>query len=124
MTGLTVLTVVVIGLALAAVALVVLLVVSPASGVSLVPGWLTAAGASTTVITGGLVAAVLAGLAVINSRRGRRSGLLVLLAVATVLVTAATHRITDDHGDRGDREPATENTCVVYSGGSQSCPGG
>ncbi|WP_436527663.1 hypothetical protein [Actinoplanes sp. HUAS TT8] len=115
---LTVLTAVLIGLVLAAVGLVVLFVVSPASGISLLPDALTGGGRSTTVLAGGLVVVVLLVLAVISRRqgRGRASGVLISLTVAAGLLTAVSLAGRFQHDstkpDRG---------CVVFVGGSEGC---
>lgn len=104
----------------AVAALAVLLVMSPAAFVSLMPGWLGTDDSES--ITAGLVAAlciVLAGLLAVNSRpiqplRALTIGCLVMGAV--VLGLYATKLATTT--------PIPENTCVAYSGGSHTCPGG
>jgi hypothetical protein len=99
--------------------LVALLVVSPASFVSLLPDWLVEDGSSgnTAWIIAGCCAAAAGALAM---RRGRAQGLRVAAVTALLLVAAAY----GTQALRTEREPTPENTCVAYSGGRQTCPGG
>lgn len=95
-----------------------LLVVSPASFVSILPGWLGAGGSASWAVAGAGAAAA----AILAVPRGRGQGL--RAATITVLLIIAglsvVHALKTGAGD----PPAPENTCVAYSGGSQTCPGG
>ncbi|WP_433794776.1 hypothetical protein [Actinoplanes sp. CA-252034] len=102
--------------------LIALLVVSPAAFVSLLPEWLTKDHPAGTVAW--LVAGLSAGLAaVVAVRRGPVQWF--RGAVITVLVTvAALCAIYALTSDSARRDPAPESTCVAYSGGRHTCPGG
>lgn len=108
------------GALLAAVAvLIVLLVLSPASFVSLLPGWF-AEGGSTAWIVAGLSAVAAAVLAIAPGRgRGLRG-----LAITFLLLVAAGAGIHALTNGPLQEPPAPENTCVAYSGGRHTCPGG
>ena len=110
----------VLGGAAALAALAVLLVVSPAAFVSLLPDWFgSARGAAWLLAALSVVAA--GALALI---RGRGQGLRVVAITVLLLVTAAygAHAFRGAASD--DSPPTPENTCVAFSGGSQTCPGG
>jgi hypothetical protein len=120
---------VLIGLALGVVALIGLLVVSPASFVSLVPEWFTGEGHS-NVVVGIALFLVAAGLVALVLKRGHGVtatkivlGFAVLILAIRGLGYLARHSIEDDSSPA--RNPRPDNTCVAYSdGGRQTCPGG
>ncbi|WP_143133767.1 hypothetical protein [Actinoplanes philippinensis] len=102
--------------------LVLVLLVSPASFVSLMPGWLAKDGSTSSAVW--LVAGLSAALAVVVAvRRGPVRWL--RGTVITVLVTGALlcGVYAFATGPAG-RSPVPENTCVAYSGGRHTCPGG
>jgi hypothetical protein len=103
---------------LAALAAAVL-VVSPASFVGLLPGWFTE-GASTAWIVAGFSAATAAVLAI---PRGRGRGLRGVL-ITFLLVIALGAGVQAVKAGAAEEQPAPENTCVAYSGGRHTCPGG
>ncbi|MEU8663932.1 hypothetical protein [Actinoplanes philippinensis] len=102
--------------------LVVLLVVSPAAFVSLMPGWLAKDGFTPSAVW--LVAGLSAVLAaVVAVRRGPVRWL--RGTVITVLVTGALLcGVYAFATGAASRSPVPENTCVAYSGGRHTCPGG
>lgn len=103
-----------------AVALVVLLLVSPAAFVSLMPGWVATeeSNRNTELVLAGLCAAAAGAMALLLRGRApvvRGVFITLLLVVASVFGLHAT---------TSERTPVPENTCVAYSGGSHTCPGG
>ena len=103
----------------AAVVLAVLLAVSPASFVSLLPDWFADDGLSraTAWLVTALCAVAAAALALLHGRGRRlRAALITLL-----LLAAAGFGL---HGLTGDPAPPPDHTCVAYSGGHHTCPGG
>jgi hypothetical protein len=118
--GLAVLGGAVLGGIAAAVVLVALLVLSPASFVSLLPDWFVEDGSSRAAawIVAGLSASAAGALAL---RRGR-AGRFRVVAVTVLLLVAAAY---GTHALRTASEPPPrESTCVAYSGGRHTCPGG
>jgi hypothetical protein len=103
----------------AVVVLLVLLVVSPASFVSLLPGWF-AEGSTTAWLVAGLSAAAAAILAIPPGRGGGLRG----ATITVLLLVAAGSGIYALKSGTTDEPPTPENTCVAYSGGRQTCPGG
>lgn len=100
--------------------LAALLVVSPASFVSLLPDWFAEDG------SGGIGAWVVAGLsaagaAVLTVRRRVRP---LRGIVVAVLVLVAAGAVAHALGTSSRDKPAPENTCVAYSGGRHTCRGG
>ena len=93
-----------------------LVVVSPASFVSLVPGRLGGSASWVIAGAGALAAAILA------APRGRGQGLRATMITVLLIIAglSAVHALKTAAED----PPAEENTCVAYSGGSQTCPGG
>jgi hypothetical protein len=103
----------------AVVVLLVLLVVSPASFVSLLPGWF-AEGSTTAWLVAGLSALAAAILAIPPGRGDGLRG----ATITVLLLVAAGSGIYALKSGTTDEPPAPENTCVAYSGGRQTCPGG
>ncbi len=111
----------VLGGAAALAALAALLVVSPASFVSLLPDWFGSAQSAAWLLAA--LSGVAAGaLALI---RGRGQSLRVVAITILLLVTAAYGAHAFQGGAAPDGSPPTPaNTCVAYSGGRHTCPGG
>jgi hypothetical protein len=104
--------------------LVALLVVSPASFVSLLPGWFTEDGSGRTVawLIAGLSAAAAAVLAVRRDPAQRLRG--VMITVLVVVAGGFGMLALKSGPTREGPAPTPENTCVAYSGGRHTCPGG
>jgi hypothetical protein len=115
---------VVLGAFAALVALGALLVASPASFVSLLPESFAEdeSHGTTAWIVAGLCAAAAFALTL---RRGRSSRFRAAVVTVLLLVTAgyAIHALAG-RSARDGHAPAPENTCVAFSGGRQTCPGG
>jgi hypothetical protein len=114
---------VLIGFAALAV-LVLLLLVSPAAFVSLMPGRLTSDGSDRTAawLIAGLGAGVAAVLAALRGRAPRLRGV-VITGLVVVAVVSGLYAFTTDPARNGS-DPKPVSTCVAYSGGRHTCPGG
>lgn len=98
---------------------VAVLIVSPASFVSLLPGRFAEGGITAWVVAGFSAGAA----AVLAIPRGRGRGLrgVVITLLVVVAVVSGIHAIKNGPAAKS---PAPENTCVAYSGGRHTCPGG
>ncbi|GIE99567.1 hypothetical protein [Paractinoplanes rishiriensis] len=118
--GVTVLGTALLGGCAALVALAVLLVVSPASFVSLMPDWVVADRSDQVtawvIVATCVLAAVLLGLA--RGRAPRLRGVAI-----TVLLLAAAGSASNALASRAS-EQIPEPACVERSGGPATCPGG
>ncbi|XVU23917.1 hypothetical protein ACQPZJ_42885 [Actinoplanes sp. CA-054009] len=115
-----------LGAFLAVIVLGALFVVSPASFVSLLPDWLVDGGSHRDygwVLVGiGVVAALVLAFRDRGSRAQVTRGAVIVVVVllgAGLGILAYKHRALPEKP-----EPAPVNTCVAYSGGRQTCPGG
>ncbi|MFC7531644.1 hypothetical protein [Actinoplanes sp. GCM10030250] len=102
----------------------VLLVVSPAVFISLLPDWFTDDGAhrATASVVAGLGAGAAAFVAAWRGGSPRLRGALItviLLVAAGYGMHALKRQPAEDSSP-----PTPENTCVAYSGGHHTCPGG
>ncbi|MEU4620339.1 hypothetical protein AB0G04_10230 [Actinoplanes sp. NPDC023801] len=110
-------------LGLAALALLaVLLVVSPAAFVSLLPGWFSGDGSAQAAAW--LVAGLSAALAAIVGARREVAGPLRGAVIALLITVAGVGAVYAFSTELERRNPVPENTCVAYSGGRHTCPGG
>ncbi|WP_127503390.1 hypothetical protein [Actinoplanes solisilvae] len=113
---------VVLGGFAALLALGALLLASPASFVSLLPDSFAddESGRALAWIVAGLCAAAAAALTLRRGRSSRfRAGL-----VTVLLLLVAGYGIQALADLKARTDPTPENTCVAYSGGHQTCPGG
>jgi hypothetical protein len=117
--GLTLLAGAVLGGFGAVAGLSLLLFVSPAAFVSALPGLFSDGGQTSEWVVAGLSAAAAAILIVGGRFSGFRS-----VVITVLLVTAAGFAVHAFKSGSTQDTPGPENTCVAYSGGRQTCPGG